>query len=135
MPNLIPNFPVQSGARFRGHQVARAFPLPPLSRRGPARTGVSSESTDLGGRFPRRGTQVGLPGADCLQDLLPLEDSGLTTRQSGEEGTIGDPEAHQAPLSMRFSKQEYWSGLPHPSPSFQFSLLIFIFNYLLSSFF
>ena len=27
-------------------------------------------------------------------------------------------EAHQAPLSMRFSKQEYWSGLPHPSPSF-----------------
>ena len=24
--------------------------------------------------------------------------------------------AHQAPLSMRFSKQEYWSGLPFPSP-------------------
>ena len=23
---------------------------------------------------------------------------------------------HQAPLSMRFSKQEYWSGLPFPSP-------------------
>ena len=26
--------------------------------------------------------------------------------------------AHQAPLSMDFSKQEYWSGLPFPSPSF-----------------
>ena len=25
-------------------------------------------------------------------------------------------EALQAPLSMRFSKQEYWSGLPFPSP-------------------
>ena len=25
-------------------------------------------------------------------------------------------EAHQAPLSMRFSRQEYWSGLPFPSP-------------------
>ena len=25
--------------------------------------------------------------------------------------------AHQAPLSMRFSRQEYWSGLPFPSPS------------------
>ena len=23
--------------------------------------------------------------------------------------------AHQAPLSMGFSKQEYWSGLPFPS--------------------
>ena len=24
--------------------------------------------------------------------------------------------AHQALLSMEFSKQEYWSGLPFPSP-------------------
>ena len=24
--------------------------------------------------------------------------------------------AHQPPLSMRFSRQEYWSGLPFPSP-------------------
>ena len=24
--------------------------------------------------------------------------------------------AHQGPLSMRFSRQEYWSGLPSPSP-------------------
>ena len=24
--------------------------------------------------------------------------------------------AHQAPLSMRFPRQEYWSGLPLPSP-------------------
>ena len=24
--------------------------------------------------------------------------------------------AHQAPLSMGFSRQEYWSGLPSPSP-------------------
>ena len=24
--------------------------------------------------------------------------------------------AHQAPLSMEFFKQEYWSGLPFPSP-------------------
>ena len=23
---------------------------------------------------------------------------------------------HQAPLSLGFSKQEYWSGLPFPSP-------------------
>ena len=24
--------------------------------------------------------------------------------------------AHQAPLSMGFSRQEYWSGLPFPTP-------------------
>ena len=24
--------------------------------------------------------------------------------------------AHQAPLSIRFSRQEHWSGLPFPSP-------------------
>ena len=24
--------------------------------------------------------------------------------------------AHKAPLSMRFSRQEYWSGFPFPSP-------------------
>ena len=24
--------------------------------------------------------------------------------------------AHQAPLSMGFSRQEYWGGLPFPSP-------------------
>ena len=24
--------------------------------------------------------------------------------------------AHQAPLSMEFCRQEYWSGLPFPSP-------------------
>ena len=26
------------------------------------------------------------------------------------------PIAHQAPLLMEFSRQEYWSGLPFPSP-------------------
>ena len=26
------------------------------------------------------------------------------------------PGAHQAPLSIEFSRKEYWSGLPFPSP-------------------
>ena len=32
--------------------------------------------------------------------------------------TLFDPwtAAHQAPLSMEFSRQDYWSGLPFPSP-------------------
>ena len=31
--------------------------------------------------------------------------------------------AHQAPLSMGFSMQEYWSGLPHPPPEDPMSLV------------
>ena len=29
--------------------------------------------------------------------------------------------AHQAPLSMGFPRQEYWSGLPSPSPGASFT--------------
>ena len=28
------------------------------------------------------------------------------------------PVTHQAPLSMEFSRQEYWSGLPFPTPRY-----------------
>ena len=37
---------------------------------------------------------------------------GLVVSDSCDPWTV----AHQAPLSMRFSRQEYWSGLPFPSP-------------------
>ena len=30
--------------------------------------------------------------------------------------TLATPWTHQAPLSIEFSRQEYWSGLPFPSP-------------------
>ena len=29
--------------------------------------------------------------------------------------------AHQAPLSLGFSRHEYWSGLPFPSPPWGFT--------------
>ena len=32
--------------------------------------------------------------------------------------------AHEAPLSMGFSRQEYWSGVPLPSPKLHFCSLI-----------
>ena len=55
--------------------------------------------------------------------------------------------AHQAPLSMGFSRQEYWSGLPCPPPGdlpnsgikpVSFSLLhwqavIYLFTYFITS--
>ena len=40
--------------------------------------------------------------------------------------TLSDPctAAYQAPPAMRFSRQEYWSGLPLPSPCFKCTTLI-----------
>ena len=40
--------------------------------------------------------------------------------------------AHQAPLSIGFSRQEYWSGLPFPSPVDQTGSLALQTDYLLS---
>ena len=34
--------------------------------------------------------------------------------------------AYQAPPSMGFSRQEYWSGLPLPSPSYKLGPLIYV---------
>ena len=36
--------------------------------------------------------------------------------------------AHQAPLSLGFSKQEHWSGLPFPSPMHESEKCIFFSN-------
>ena len=35
--------------------------------------------------------------------------------------------AYQAPLSMGFSRQEYWSGVPLPSPIVQLNYMQFAF--------
>ena len=44
-----------------------------------------------------------------------MVDGGLVARSCP---TLATPwtVAHQAPLSVEFSRQEYWSGLPFPSP-------------------
>ena len=34
--------------------------------------------------------------------------------------------AYQAPLSMGFSRQKYWSGVPLPSPKNKVTFLIFL---------
>ena len=43
--------------------------------------------------------------------------------------------AHQAPPSMGFSRQEYWSGVPLPSPCFDSKLPNFDVLYIKTSFF
>ena len=59
-----------------------------------------------------------VPGAR----LHPLDNNVKEGEGEGEVAqscpTLCDPwtVAHQAPLSMGLSRQEYWSGLPSPSP-------------------
>ena len=40
--------------------------------------------------------------------------------------------AHQASPSLGFSRQEYWSGVPLPSPTYVYILFQILFHYVLS---
>ena len=42
--------------------------------------------------------------------------SGSVTWSVGSDSVTPGTVAHQATLSVGFSRQEYWSGLPFPSP-------------------
>ena len=48
----------------------------------------------------------------CLQGAKVKVKSLSRVQLFGTPCTV----AHQAPLSMGFCRQEYWSGLPFPSP-------------------
>ena len=53
----------------------------------------------------------------CL--LMLVEDNCHYSKVSLAQSclNLGDPmDCSQTPLSMEFSRQEYWSGLPFPSP-------------------
>ena len=71
--------------------------------------------------FPRGSCQPGTePWSPALQaDTLQSEPPGKVNVKSLSPvrlfATLWTV-AHQAPPSMRFSRQEYWSGLPFPSP-------------------
>ena len=75
--------------------------------------GVDSLSL-LQGIFLTQGSNSGLP--HCRWILYQLSVCVLSrfshVRHCETPWTI----AHQAPLSVGFSRQEYWSGLPCPSP-------------------
>ena len=64
-----------------------------------------------------------LPGGENNQTKLLVMGEGndlgrLTVLVAQSCPTLATPwtVAHQAPLSMGFSRQEYWSGVPFPSP-------------------
>ena len=76
------------------------------------------------GHEPRR-TSVKSQQADSLrreqnQGLFALETAAAAAvaKSLQSRPTLCDPidGSHQAPPSLGFSRQEYWSGLPLPSP-------------------
>ena len=44
--------------------------------------------------------------------LHPTDECSVMSESEAPPWTL----AHQAPLPMKFSRQEYWSGMPFPSP-------------------
>ena len=50
-----------------------------------------------------------------VTEVTALHDNGLIAGSSPTLATLWTV-AHQAPLSMGFPRQEYWSGLLFPSP-------------------
>ena len=53
----------------------------------------------------------------CLCVFLFFSNSsGVVSRSVVSDSASPQTVAHQAPLSMEFSRQEYWSRLPFPSP-------------------
>ena len=95
-------------------------------------TGVGCHAL-LQGIIPTQGLNSGVP--HCRQILYPLSHQGSPTPSLSSfltklklsfcavfcHSVVSDSAtpwttAHQAPLSMGFSRQEYWSGMPCPPP-------------------
>ena len=55
---------------------------------------------------------VALRGSECTRTLVAAGSAAQWCPTLCDPMTV----AHQAPLSMGFPRQEYWSGLPFPSP-------------------
>ena len=57
----------------------------------------------------------GIDGKSCIVINVKVK-SGSVSRSVVSDSAIPWTVARQAPLSMEFSRQEYWSGLPFPPP-------------------
>ena len=80
---------------------------------------------------PKSGRLDSIPGQGTRSHMLPLEEPVCTSKtqlnQINKCAVLSHfscvhlfvtlwTAAHQAPLSMRFFRQDYWSGLPFPTP-------------------
>ena len=81
---------------------------------------MATHSSVLAWRIPGMGSLVGC----LLWGHTELDTTEATQQQQQQLSHFSHVRffatpwtvAHQAPLSMGFSRQEYWSGLPFPSP-------------------
>ena len=71
-------------------------------------TGKKKHSPNIRVSLPILDVVVGLVAKSCMTLVTPWS------------------LAHQAPLSMGFSRQEYWSGLPFPSPPILDTYVLYI---------
>ena len=82
---------------------------------------------DLGNSVPEElGTEVHNIVQEAVNKTIPKKQESKKAKWFLKEGRLSFNRvrlfatpwtvAHQAPLSMGFSRQEYWSGLPFPSP-------------------
>ena len=91
--------------------------------------GVTLETWDYLGKYPWKKTQQ-VPGSwdgTCWEEIpssihslcrvlmLLLQSRFSRVQLCVTPSTV----AHQAPLSLGFSRQEHWSGLPFPSPMYE----------------
>ena len=84
---------------------------------------MATHSSLLAWRIPWREEPGGLQSmgfreSDTTEPLNPIPHIRYSVLVTASCPTLCDPGtvARQAPLSMGFSRQEYWSGLPCPSP-------------------
>jgi len=68
-------------------------------------------------RFSRKEYWSGLPVPSPVIKYEMSEVSGVKSFSHVRLFVTPWAAAYQAPLSMGFSRQEYWSGLPFPSPT------------------
>ena len=86
---------------------------------GPSGSSVSQVSTFLPCLFSQRPRFTGSGHGDCPTQKhceTPFTRGQLKVAQSCPVFVAPWTVACQAPLSMDFSRQEYWNGLPLPSP-------------------
>ena len=113
----------QAPLRFFRHECWSGLPFPPPG--DCLDPGIKPESPALAGGFLTSEPPGKPPIGPCGGGLVTKSCPTLVTPQ-----TV----AHQAPPSMRFSRQEYWSGLPFPSPGdsclqIKFAYMILLFFY------
>ena len=80
---------------------------------GPSHVDLSTELLP-----PEQVTESRAPATVAWMSSLQVQRTGGGGVVAQSCPTLATPQtpAYQAPLSMGFSRQEYWSGLPFPSP-------------------